>query len=60
MSSKTREAEKKLQWEAEQLAIDNERYRKNHLNMWERINEANTIEDIKDILERLREHLGIE
>ena len=60
MSSKAREAEKKLQWEAEQERVDIVRRRKEALTMYWRIDEAETIDDIKDILERLREHLGIE
>ncbi len=60
MSSKERRAEKQREREAEETILAAERQRKEALNMYWRINEAKTIDDIKDILERIREHLGLE
>lgn len=60
MSSKERRAEKQREWEAQQAAANVERCRKEALTMYERINESDASEDVKDILHRIAQHVGLE
>lgn len=53
MSSKERRREIEIEWEAEQGRIEKERNRKNNLSMWERIEELDVNNDLRDILHRL-------
>lgn len=60
MSSPQRRAEKKKEWEAEQIALDAERHRKESLSMYARIEEAHLSSDLQDILHRITQHIGLE
>jgi hypothetical protein len=60
MSKSESRLRREREWEEEQRKIEIERHRKEALTMYFRIFEAETIDDIKDILERMRVHLGIE
>lgn len=53
MSSKERRAEKQREWEAELIHKRQEQNRKDALSMWERIEEADLSDDLKEILHRL-------
>jgi len=53
MSSPERRREKEKEWEAKQERLAAERCRKDALSMWERIEEAELSDDLKDILHRL-------
>lgn len=60
MSSKQRRAELEAEWEAKQASNERERARREALTMWERIEESDASPDVKDILHRMAEHLGLE
>lgn len=53
-------AEQEHRWQAEHEARLKEEARKEALSMWERIEEADTGADVKDILHRFAHHLGLE
>jgi hypothetical protein len=55
-----RRREKELAWEKKRAELDAERQRKGALSMYGRIEESDASPDVKDILHRLAEHLGIE
>lgn len=59
MSSPSREAEKKRKLEAECERRDAETSRKNSLDMWSRIEELKSWEDVKDILHRMDDRLDM-
>ncbi|XUM19782.1 hypothetical protein ACRAVF_19135 [Bradyrhizobium oligotrophicum S58] len=60
MSSKhERRTEREAQREAEQAARRAEERRKDALEMWERINESDASDDVKDILHRMAQHMGL-
>lgn len=48
------------EWEAKQASNERERARREALTMWERIEESDASPDVKDILHRMAEHLGLE
>lgn len=54
------QAERKAEREAEDQARIVENARKELLTMWLRIDEADTTSDVKDILHRIAEHVGLE
>jgi hypothetical protein len=60
MSSKARRAEKKAEWEAQCSAEEEERRRVNSLSLYERLAEAETISDMKAIVEIVCERAGID
>jgi hypothetical protein len=53
MSSKERRKELKLEWEIEQEALEKEAARKEALTLYERIDESDASDDVKDILHRI-------
>ena len=55
-----RRKERDAAWAIEQEAINREQARKEALNMWNRIDESDASEDVKDILHRLAQHVGLE
>lgn len=60
MSRPERRREKERQYEAEEEARRQEEWRKEQLSMYDRIEEADASEDVKDILHRLAQHAGLE
>lgn len=60
MSSKARRAEIQVQFEREQLKRAAEHDRKEALSMWERIEEADASESVKDILRRITTFLVLD
>jgi hypothetical protein len=56
MSGATRKAEKKIEFEKRQEAAYAESHRRADLSMWERIEESDASDDVKDILHRLAGH----
>jgi hypothetical protein len=60
MSRPARRKELAERYERECAAMRAEEARKDGLSMWERIEEADCSADVKDILHRLAEKLGME
>jgi predicted CopG family antitoxin len=60
MSSPARRKEKEAAWEVEYAAREAERRRKEDLDIFDRINESDASEDVKDILHRMAAHVGLE
>jgi thymidylate kinase len=60
MSNSARRKEREAEFEKEQDARRVEEARKDALTMWERIEEADANDDMKDILHRLASHIGLE
>lgn len=56
--ARRRELEDIRQRESEER--ERERWRKNELSMFTRIEEADASEDVKDILHRMAQHMGLE
>ena len=59
MSRSERRAERDREWEAEMAAREAERHRKECLCLYERIEEADCNETVKDILRRIAVHAGM-
>jgi hypothetical protein len=53
-------AERNAQWAREQEAMERERHRKDALIMYDRIEESDASDDVKDILHRIAEQCGLE
>jgi thymidylate kinase len=60
MSSPERKAQRQAEFDAEDQKRRAEDYRKEKLSMWERIEEADASEDVKDILHRITTFLVLE
>jgi hypothetical protein len=60
MSSPARRAEKRKEWEAEQLRREAERNRIENLSLYDRIEEFVSDEQLKSILHALAEKCGLE
>lgn len=60
MNKNQRKAERQAAFEAECEKQRQEYARKEALSMWERIEEADASEDVKDILHRICSHLVLE
>lgn len=60
MSSPERRAQQAKEFEQQQQERANEQLRKTRLTMWERIEEANASDDVKDILHRICEKIELE
>lgn len=60
MSSPARRAERRREREAEYEARMAEQHRKGALSMFMRIEESDASEDVKDILHRIAQHVGLE
>lgn len=60
MSNPARRREKQIERANQQIADEEEQRRKNSLSMWERIEESDASADVKDILHRMAEFLGLE
>lgn len=60
MSSTARRREKRIELEKQPAADEIEQRRKNSLTMWERIEESDASTDVKDVLHRMAEFLGLE
>ena len=60
MRSSKRRAEREAAFAAECEARSREETRKEALSMWERIEEADVNVDVKDILHRMAQHIGLE
>lgn len=60
MSSEARRAEKRIKWEAEQVASDLERRRREARSVWLKIEEADASDDVKEILHLFADKLGLE
>lgn len=59
MSSPQRRAEKRREWEAEQIRQDEERRRVANLSFYDRIKESDASPDVKELLEILADKAGI-
>ena len=53
MSSSRRRDERRKEWDAELERLEAERHRKDSLSLWQRIEEADLSDDLKNILHRL-------
>lgn len=60
MSSKERREKNAREFDEVYAARQAEQHRKDSLDMWSRINEAEASEDVKDILHRIAVHVGLE
>ena len=60
MSSKKRRAANEAEWQRNYEARQLEEARKAALNMWERIEESDASDDVKEILHMLAEKAGLE
>ena len=60
MSSPQRRAEMRAKYEQEEILARKEQARKDALCMYDRIAESDASSDVKDILHRLAEELGLE
>jgi biotin synthase-like enzyme len=60
MSSPARRREREAQYEAEQLAAARERERRAARSMWEKIEDARDMSDVREILHEIAEKLGLE
>lgn len=60
MSSKETRARREKEWIEEQERADAERYRKDNLSMWARIEELNVDDSLKKILHLLAEASNLE
>jgi hypothetical protein len=60
MSSRERKAEKRAEWEAECERQDQERRRVNNLSLSNRIDEADSLHEMKEVLRLICERAGID
>lgn len=60
MSSKERRAELEREFEARQAKQREEELRKEALSMWGLIEESDASEDVKHILHKMAQHIGME